>query len=82
MPETTEEECSEERRLFAELSHALSGLVEIQGSHMQALALGNNQQASRFEEETRVALWNWQHARHAYMQHVSDHGCRSGKDLI
>ena len=81
MPESNEAECADENRLFGELRHALGSLVEIQRSHMEALALGDAQ-ASRFEEKIRVALSAWQDARRAYMRHVMGHGCRSSKDLI
>jgi hypothetical protein len=35
-----------------------------------------------FDEEIRVAMWAWQHARQPYVQHVLDHECSSAKDLI
>jgi hypothetical protein len=81
MPEWNAAECADENRLFAELRNTLGSLVQIQRSHMEALALGDGQE-SRFEEEIRVALSAWQDARRAYMRHVMDHGCRSNKDLI
>ena len=81
MPESDETECAEESRLFVELKRSLGSLVAIQHSHMEALASGECQE-SRFEEEIRVALSAWQDARHAYVRHVSDHGCRSSNNLI
>ena len=81
MPESTETECADEDRLFAELRRTLGSLVEIQHSHMEALAAGAGQE-SRFEEEIRIALSAWQDARHAYVRHVSNHGCRSNNSLI
>ena len=81
MPEPNEASCTEEKRLFAELKCTLGTLMEIQRAHMDALAVGDGQ-VSRFEEEIRLALSAWQHARYAYMRHISDHGCRSNKDLI
>jgi hypothetical protein len=79
--ESNEAECADEKRLFVELRNSLGSLVQIQRSHMQALASGDGQE-SRFEEEIRVALSAWQDARRAYMLHVINHGCRSSKDLI
>ena len=81
MPEPNEAGCAEEKRLFAQLRHTLGSLVEIQRSHMDALAVGDGQ-VSRFEEEIRIALSAWQNARYSYMRHISDHGCRSSKDPI
>ena len=75
-------ECAEEKRLFAKLSHTLGSLVEIQSSQMAALAMGDRQ-ISRFEEEIRVAICAWQHARHAL--HAAPIGSRlpfqQGSDL-
>jgi hypothetical protein len=65
MPESDETEgvqCVQQERLFAELKHTLGSLVEMQSLQMAALALGD-QKVSRFEEEIRVALWAWRHAR-------------------
>ena len=81
MPESSDVECHEEKRIFAEMRRALGYLVEMQSLQMAALALGETK-VSRFEEEIRVALWTWEHARHAYIRHVLDHGCRSSNDLI
>ena len=81
MPESNEAECAEEKRLFMELGRTLGSLVEIQRSHMEALTFGEDQ-VSRLEGEIRVALSARQDARHAYVRHVLDHGCRSSKDLI
>jgi hypothetical protein len=81
MSESNEAECADENRLFVELRRTLGSLVEIQHSHMEALASGDGQE-SRFEEEIGIALSAWQDARHAYVQHVSNHGCRSSKNLI
>ena len=81
MPGSNEAECAEEKRRFAELRHTLGSLVEIQRSHMEARALGDGQ-VSRFEEDIRVALCAWQHARHAYLQHIFDHGCRFSENLF
>ena len=75
------QKCIQQERLFAELKHTLGNLVEMQSLQLAALAVGDLD-VSRFEEEIRVALWAWQHARHAYIQHVLDHGCRSSNDLI
>jgi len=75
MPEANAAECAEEKRL------CLGSLVEIQRSHIDALSSGDGPVA-RFEDEIRVALSAWQHARYAYMRHISDHGCRPGKNLI
>ena len=74
-------ECGEQERLFAELTHALRNVVEIQGSQIAAVKLGDRD-ISRFDEEIRVALRAWQRARHIYIWHVLDHGCRSSDDLI
>ena len=79
MSEPNEAECAEEKRLLAEMTHALGSLVEIQSSQMATLALGDRK-VSLFEEEIRVVLSAWQHARHAYIQHVLDHGCLASKD--
>ena len=81
MPESNETECVQQERLFAEVKQALGNLVKVQSLQMAALALGNRK-VSRFNQEIRVALRAWQHARHAYLQHVLDHGCRSSSDLI
>ena len=81
MPESTETECADENHLFLELKRTLGSLVEIQHSHMEALASGAGQE-SRFEEEIGIALSAWQDARRAYVRHVSNHGCRSSNSLI
>lgn len=78
---TKTEKCAEQEHLFTELARALATLVEIQRLQMAALAAGEKE-TSRFDEEIQVALSAWQRARHAYMRHVIDHGCRSGNDLI
>jgi hypothetical protein len=81
MSESNEYTCSEEKRLYAELRHAFGCFVEMQSLQISALALGDRE-VSRFEEEIRVALSALQDARHAYVRHVLNHGCRSSKDLI
>ena len=81
MPESNGVGCAEEKRLFVELKHTLGSLVEIQRAHMDALS-SEDGQVSRFEDEIRVALSAWQNTRYAYMRRISDHGCRSSKDLI
>jgi hypothetical protein len=81
MPESNAAECADEKRLFTELRNTLGSLVQIQRSHMEALASGDGQE-SRFEEEIRIALSTWQDSRRAYVRHVMGHGCRSSKDLI
>ena len=67
--------------MFVELQTALKRVVEIQNYQIAAVKLGDRK-ASGFDEEIRVAMWAWHHARQAYVQHVLDHGCSSGKDLI
>ena len=81
MPETNESTCAEQERLFAELTSALRNVVEIQSSQIAAIQLGDRK-VSEFDEEIRIALGAWHKARHVYMQHILDHGCRSGHDLI
>lgn len=82
LPEPSEhKKCVEQERLFTELTHALATLVEVQGLQIAALAAGE-QDTSRFNEEIRAALSAWERARYAYMEHVMDHGCRFGVDLI
>jgi hypothetical protein len=81
MPESNTAECADENRLFLELKRTLGSLVEIQHSHLEALASGYSKE-SRFEEEISIALSAWQDARHAYVLHVSNHGCRSSQNLI
>ena len=81
MPECNESTCSEAKRLFAELLTALRRVVEIQSFQIAAVKLGDRGD-SGFDEEIRVAIWAWHHARQAYVEHVFDHGCNSGKDLI
>ena len=81
MPEPNGSKCPEAERLFAELRAALKRVVEIQSSQIAAVQLGDRR-VSGFDEEIRVALWAWQHSRRAYVEHVLDHGCSSGKDLI
>ena len=56
MPEPNHAQCTEQERLFAELTRALKNVVEIQGSQMAALKLRDTR-ASEFEEEIRVAIW-------------------------
>jgi hypothetical protein len=58
------------------LKRTLERLVEIQRSHMEY------GQEPKFEEEINVVVSAWQDARHAYVLHVSNHGCRSSQNLI
>jgi len=81
MQECNEPTCSEEERLFAELTSALKKVVEIQSSQMAAIQSGDRT-VSAFDEEIKITLRAWHRARHVYMQHILDHGCRSGHDLI
>ena len=81
MPEYNESKCSEAKRMFVELQTALKRVVEIQSYQIAAVKLGDGR-VSGFDEEIRVAMWAWHHARQAYVEHVLDHGCSSGKDLI
>jgi hypothetical protein len=67
-------ECPEQKRLHEELSQALRVLVELQGSQIAAVKLGDKR-TTRFEEEIRTALNAWQSARRAYLQHCAEHGC-------
>ena len=81
MPESNASECPEQDRLCVNLRHALGSLVEMQSSQMAAITSGN-QKGSKFDEEIRIALQAWEHARYVYIRHVLDHGCRSSQDLI
>jgi hypothetical protein len=81
MPESKVSTCSEEERLFAELTSALKKIVEIQSSQIAAIQLGDRK-VSEFDEEICIAVRAWHEARHVYMQHILDHGCRSGHNLI
>lgn len=66
--------CAEQARLHAELSQALRAVVEIHGSQMAALQLGDTR-TSHFEEEILIAVDAWQSARRAYIRHCTKHGC-------
>jgi hypothetical protein len=81
MPKCNESTCSEGKRLFAELKSTLKYLVEIQSSQIAAIQFGDRK-VSEFDEEIRIALRVWHKARHAYMQHILNHGCGSSHDLI
>ena len=81
MPDSSGSTCSEKEWLFAELKIALKNIVEIQSSEMAAIQLGDRK-LSEFNKEIPVALKAWHKARYIYMQHILDHGCRSGHDLI
>jgi hypothetical protein len=67
-------ECAERERLHAELSQALRAVVEIHGSQIAALQLGDTR-TSHFEEEILIAVDAWQGARRAYIRHCTEHGC-------
>ena len=73
--------CPEAERLFTELTNSLKRVVEIQSCQIAAVQLGDRR-VSGFDEEIRIALRAWRLSRRAYVQHVLDHGCSSGKDLI
>ena len=81
MPEPNGSTCQEAERLFKELKTALKRVVEVQSCQIAALKSEGGQVVG-FDEEIRVAIWAWQHARHAYMEHVLVHECSSAKDLI
>ncbi len=49
MPESNESTCSEQERLFAELTSALKNVVEIQSSQIAAVQLGDGK-VSEFDE--------------------------------
>ncbi len=67
-------ECGEQKELETELWHSVWYVVEIQGSQMAALRLGDKR-TGRFEEEITAALQGFQRARKSYMEHVEEHGC-------
>ena len=69
-----QKECDEQKRLAAELSQALRYLVEIQGSQIAALRLGDTR-TGRFEGEISAALQTWRRVRKLYMAHLQKHGC-------
>jgi hypothetical protein len=74
MPETKQPECAEQKRLYEELTLATKAVVEIQSSQIAALQLGDRR-VSHFEEEIDSVVRAWKHARKAFMQHITDHGC-------
>jgi hypothetical protein len=73
----TQTECAKQQRLSEELAQAIRALVEMQGSQIAALKLGDRQ-TSRFDEEINAVLRAWTNARRAYMEHLQDHGCLDG----
>ena len=81
MPEPYGSTCQEAERLFMELRTALKRVVEVQSCQIASLK-SEGGQVPGSDEDIRVAIWAWQHARHAYVEHVLDHECSSGKDLI
>ena len=72
--QVVQSECDEQRRLASELSWAFRYLVEIQGSQIASLRLGDTR-TEQFEEEISVALQTWHQARKLYMAHLQEHGC-------
>jgi hypothetical protein len=67
-------ECDEQKRLAAELSRAFRYIVEIQGTQIASLRLGDTR-TEQFEQEIRAALQTWRRARRLYMAHLQEHGC-------
>jgi hypothetical protein len=51
-------ECDEQKRLAAELLQAIRYVIEIQGSQIAALRLGDTR-TEEFEEEISAALQTW-----------------------
>lgn len=66
--------CAEQERLHAERSQALQAIIEIHGSQIAAVNLGDTR-TSPFEEQIRMAADVWAHAHRAYLQHCAEHGC-------
>lgn len=67
-------ECGEQQQLATELWRALGYVVEIQGSQMAALRLGDTR-TEQFEGEIISVLQGFRRARKRYMAHVQEHAC-------